>query len=68
MDVKITAKYMQSALLKKALCHLIILDNERKTGKKQKDCQVPLARKFPTLQVYVALQIHLISLNSFSNK
>ena len=37
MDLKITAKYMQSALLKKVLCHLIILDNERKTGKKQND-------------------------------
>lgn len=37
IDLKITAKYMQSALLKKVLCHLIILDTERKTGKKQND-------------------------------
>lgn len=37
MDLKITAQYMQSALLKKALCYLIILDNERKTGKERND-------------------------------
>lgn len=31
-DLKNTAEYMQSALLKKALCHLMILDTERKTA------------------------------------
>lgn len=37
MDLKITAQYMQSALLKKALCYLMILDNERKTEKESND-------------------------------
>lgn len=35
MDSKIPARYMQSALLKKVLCHLMILYTGRKTEKKQ---------------------------------
>ena len=45
MDLKISAEYMQSALLKKALCHLMILDNERKNGEKKNNL-IKTAKKF----------------------
>ncbi len=44
-DLKVTSKHMQSALLKKTLCHLIILDNERNNGEKKNDL-IKTAKKF----------------------